>query len=48
LDLPYLSEKDGEFLKKVQQGLREGWVEQSAPLNRRSVELRRNFKNSKS
>jgi hypothetical protein len=39
LDLPYLSEKDGEFLRKVQQGLREGWFDQSAPLNRRSVEL---------
>lgn len=39
LDLSYLSEKDGEFLKKVQQGLREGWFEQSAPLNRRSIEL---------
>jgi hypothetical protein len=38
-DLPYLSEKDGEFLKKVQQGLREDWFRQPAPLNRRSVEL---------
>lgn len=38
-DLVYLSEKDGEFLKKVQEGLKEGWFNQPAPLNRRSVEL---------
>jgi hypothetical protein len=38
-DLTDLSEEYGAFLLKVQQGLIEGWFEQAAPLNRRSVEL---------
>jgi hypothetical protein len=38
-DLPSLSEEYGNFLLKVQLGLKEGWFKESAPLNRRSVEL---------
>jgi hypothetical protein len=38
-DLKLLSEEYGTFLLKVQRGLIEGWFEQPAPLNRRSVEL---------
>ena len=38
-DLSYLSDEYGEFLKKVNQGIKEGWFNQPAPLKRRSVEL---------
>jgi len=38
-DLPDISDEVGNFLLNVQRGLLEGWFEQEAPLNRRSVEL---------
>ncbi|HNP87528.1 MAG TPA: hypothetical protein PKK78_15380 [Kouleothrix sp.] len=38
-DLSLLSEEYAAFLLRVQRGLMEGWFDQPAPLNRRSVEL---------
>ncbi len=38
-DLEHLSAEYGQFLRRVDEGLKEGWFAQAASLNRRSVEL---------
>lgn len=43
-DLPTLSEEHEEFLKRVQQALREGQLQQQAPLTYRSLQLTGNEK----
>jgi len=39
LDLKYISTEHGQFLLRVDEGLKKGWFERATSLNRRSVEL---------